>query len=67
MLILYNATKLKIDLTKLLQHTISIFYICLVQENINGTGAGFTNELRQTLTYGELLKHEFYLILRNFG
>ena len=33
----------------------------------NGSGAGFTNDLWETLTYGELLKHEFYLILRNFG
>ena len=29
-------------------------------------GAEFTNDLRETLTYGELLKHEFYLILRSF-
>ena len=31
------------------------------------TRAGFSNDLRETLTYGELLKHEIYLILRNFG
>ena len=31
------------------------------------SGAGFTNDLRETLTYGELLKHEFYPILRTFG
>ena len=30
------------------------------------SGAGFTNDLRETLTYGELLKHEFCLILRTF-
>ena len=30
-------------------------------------GGGFSNDLRETLTYGELLKHEFYSILRNYG
>ena len=30
-------------------------------------GGGFSNDLRETLTYGELLKHEFYTILRNYG
>ena len=29
-------------------------------------GAGFTNDLRETLSYGELLKYEFYLIIQNF-
>ena len=28
---------------------------------------GFLNDLRETLTYGELLKHEFYPSLRNYG
>ena len=26
----------------------------------------FSNDLQETLTYDELLKHEFYLILRYF-
>ena len=29
--------------------------------------AGFSNDLWDTLSYGELLKHVFYLIVRNFG
>ena len=29
-------------------------------------GAGFTNDLREGFTYGELLKHELYPILRTF-
>ena len=29
--------------------------------------AEFTNDFRETLTYGEFLKHEVYLILRTFG
>ena len=33
----------------------------------NCTGAGFTNDLQETLTYGGLLKHVFCLILRTFG
>ena len=31
------------------------------------SGGGFWNDLRETLTYGQLLKHKFYLILRTFG
>ena len=31
------------------------------------SGAGFTNDLRETLSYGKLLKHRFYPILRNYG
>ena len=33
----------------------------------SGFGGGFSNNLRETLTYNELLKHEFYSILRNYG
>ena len=29
-------------------------------------GGKFSNDLRETLTYGKLLKHEFYPILRNY-
>ena len=29
------------------------------------SGAGLTNDFRETLTYGELSKHKFYLILWN--
>ena len=29
--------------------------------------AGFLNDLRETLTYGELFRHYFYLIPRTFG
>ena len=30
-------------------------------------GGGFSNDLWEILAYGELLKHEFYLILKYFG
>ena len=30
------------------------------------SGAGFPNNLQETLTYGEPLKQEFYLIVRIF-
>ena len=46
--------------------------LCMTQqgsapvETAKSTGAGFTNDFRETLTYGEPLKHEFYLILRTF-
>ena len=33
----------------------------------SGSWGGFSNDLRETLTYGELLKHEFYPILINYG
>ena len=35
------------------------------QAQANASGAEITNDLRETLTYGELLKRKFYLILRN--
>ena len=35
-------------------------------QKINGPEGGFSNDLRETLCYGELLKHEFYPITVNF-
>ena len=35
-----------------------------IMYGMNSSGAGFTNDLWETLTYGEFFKHEFFLILR---
>ena len=42
-------------------------YTVIRVSNTLYTENGFSNDLRETLTYGELLKHEFYLSLRIFG
>ena len=38
-----------------------------VESQVKIPGARFTNDLRETLTYGKLLKHKVYLILMTFG
>ena len=38
-------------------------YVGIHYAQVNRYEAGFTNDLREILAYGELLKHEIYLIL----
>ena len=44
----------------------ALYYLRCVGTINKYSGAGFSNDLRETLTYSELLKHESYPILRNF-
>ena len=45
-----------------------IFYVILLYLLLNyRPGGRFLNDLWGTLTYDELLKHEYYPILRNYG
>ena len=55
------------ELTVLITFCVQLIRIKVQLISKKGPDTEFTNDLRETLYYGELLKHEFYLILRNFG
>ena len=57
---LTSSTHLALPTTHTIPPICSIIHLKRLQ---SCSGAGFSNELRETISYGEFLKHGFYLII----